>query len=330
MPKSANQKLKLLYLVKILREETDEEHVLNAQQLIERLEKYDILAERKSIYDDIARLQDFGLDIIQVRNRSNSGYYLGSREFELPELKLLVDVVQSSRFITIKKSRELIHKLEQFAGRGEAGKLQRQVYVSGRIKTENESIYYNVDFIHRAIQENRQIVFQYMEWNLERKLVPRRGGQKYVISPWALSWNEENYYLIGYDADAGKIKHYRVDKMGSITLGDEKRLGSEAFESFDIADYTNKTFGMYGGKEETVSLVLKDRLIGVVMDRFGREADIRKLNDGFFRVRVRVAVSGQFYGWLTGLGQDARLTGPEEIVSDYRDYLKEICGLYEE
>lgn len=330
MPKSPNQKLKLLYLIRILREETDEEHVLNAQQLIEHLEKYDVTAERKSIYDDIARLQDFGLDIIHVKSGEMNGYYLAEREFELAELKLLVDVVQASRFITQKKSRELIRKLEQFAGKGEAGKLQRQVYVSGRIKTENESIYYNVDFIHRAIQENCQIAFNYMEWNLDKKLVPRRNGQKYRISPWALSWNDENYYLIGYDAEACRIKHYRVDKMSSIMLVSEKRLGGEQFGSFDIAEYTNKTFGMYGGKEEIVTLKFQDRYIGVVMDRFGRDADVRKLDDGYFRVRVKVAVSEQFFGWLSGLGNGAKLIGPEWVTETYREYLCELLKLYEQ
>lgn len=246
MPKSSNQKLKLLYLLRILQKETDEEHYLNSQQLIERLEKYDISAERKSIYDDIARLTDFGYDIIHVKTKGGSGYYMGSREFELAELKLLVDVVQASRFITLRKSRELINKLEQFVSGKEAQQLQRQVYVAGRVKTDNESIYYNVDFIHRAIQENRQISFQYMEWTLDKKLVPRKGGARYVISPWALSWNDENYYLIGYDKEADLMKHYRVDKMGSIGLTREERQGSSVFENFDIAVYTNKTSGCTG------------------------------------------------------------------------------------
>ena len=330
MPKSSNQKLKLLYLLKILREETDEEHFLNSQQLIERLARWDISAERKSIYDDIARLMDFGYDIVHVKNKAGSGYYMGSREFELPELKLLVDVVQASRFITQRKSRELIQKLEQFVSAKEATQLQRQVYVAGRVKTENESIYYNVDFIHRAIQENRQISFQYMEWTLDRRLVPRKGGERYVISPWALSWNDENYYLIGYDAAADQLKHYRVDKMGSIQLTALEREGGSAFKSFDIAAYTNKTFGMYGGKEETVSLEFADRLIGVVIDRFGKETDIRRLAEGTFRIRVKVAVSGQFFGWLTGLGIQARLTAPPDVVEEYKEYLKKINKLYEE
>ena len=330
MPKSSNQKLKLLYLLKILREETDEEHFLNSQQLIDRLGQFDISAERKSIYDDIARLMDFGYDIVHVKNKGGSGYYLGNREFELPELKLLVDVVQASRFITLRKSRELIRKLEQFVSSKEALQLQRQVYVAGRVKTDNESIYYNVDFIHRAIQENRKISFQYMEWTLDKKLVPRKGGGRYIISPWALSWNDENYYLIGYDGEAGLMKHYRVDKMGTIQLTHEEREGGSAFGNFDIAAYTNKTFGMYGGREETVALVFSDRLIGVVMDRFGRDTDIRRLQEGTFRVRVKVAVSGQFFGWLTGLGTEARLAGPGNVVEEYGDYLKKIYDRYEE
>jgi predicted DNA-binding transcriptional regulator YafY len=168
-----------------------------------------------------------------------------------------------------------------------------------------------------------------MEWNLERKLAPRKDGSRYDISPWALSWNDENYYLIGYDAQAALIKHYRVDKMHAIRLSEEARQGGEAFQSFDIAAYTNKTFGMYGGKEETVTLIFSNRLIGVVIDRFGREADIRKVDDTHFRLRVKVAISGQFYGWLTGLGEDARISGPEEIVMDYLGYLKRLTAIYE-
>lgn len=186
------------------------------------LARWDISAERKSIYDDIARLMDFGYDIVHVKNKAGSGYYMGSREFELPELKLLVDVVQASRFITQRKSRELIQKLEQFVSAKEATQLQRQVYVAGRVKTENESIYYNVDFIHRAIQENRQISFQYMEWTLDRRLVPVESGERYVISPWARP-GDENYYLIGYDAAADQLKHYRVDKWVPPADGIGKR-----------------------------------------------------------------------------------------------------------
>lgn len=331
MPKSANQKLKLLYLVKILEEQSDEEHCLSAQALIEALAEYGISAERKSIYNDIAQLIDFGYDIVLVKAKTGGGYYLAGRDFELAELKLLVETVQASRFLTVNKSRELISKIEKLASKAQAGQLQRHVYVANRIKTANESIYYVVDDIHRAIQNNRQIAFQYLEWTLARELTPRRDGKAYQVSPWALTCKDENYYLIAHDSEEDKIKHFRVDKMAKIQiLEDKKREGAALFERFDIADYANKTFGMYGGREETVTLLFENNLIGVVMDRFGREAPIRKRDEGHFSVRVRVAVSGQFFGWLTGLGGGAKIMAPEDVKQAYLEQLRETLAGYEE
>ena len=192
------------------------------------------------------------------------------------------------------------------------------------------SIYYVVDDIHRAIQGNRQISFQYLEWNLNRELVPRRGGKPYLASPWALTCKDEYYYLIAHDSEEDKIKHFRVDKMAKIQVLDEKREGASLFERFDIADYANKTFGMYGGKEEVVTLLFENSLIGVVMDRFGREAAIRKRDEAHFSVRVRVAVSGQFFGWITGLGAGARIFAPESVADAYRQHLKKTLVGYEE
>lgn len=329
MARGSGQKLKILYLLKILTEETDERHVMGAAALLKRLLEYDIKAERKSVYDDIEQLRQFGYDIVYVKSRTQGGYYLGSREFELPELKLLVDAVSASRFMTVKKSRELITKLEKFAGREEARQLQRQVYVAGRIKTERENIYYNVDAIHRALQDQVQISFLYMEWGLDQKLHPKHGGKLYRISPWALLWSDENYYMIGYDGEASMIKHYRVDKMQDIACVDRKRLGEEAFAGFDPAAYANRTFGMYGGQTVEVNLVFENYLAGVVMDRFGKDTSMKPADPGHFAVRVKVAVSGQFFGWLSGLGNGVRLTGPGEVVKDYRDHLKKILSDYE-
>ena len=329
MAKSANQKLKLLYLLKILTEQSDEEHCMSAQALIDALGVYDVKAERKSIYDDIAQLIDFGYDIILVKAKSGGGYYLAGREFELAELKLLVETVQASRFLTLKKSRELIAKIEKLASKSEAGQLQRQVYVANRIKTANESIYYIVDDIHRAIQNNEQISFQYLEWNLEKELVPRKDGKIYRISPWALTCKDENYYLIAHENESDSIKHFRVDKMGHIqVLSGVAREGAELFERFDIAAYANKTFGMYGGREEIVTLEFENRFIGVVLDRFGKEVSIRKRDGEHFSVRVQVALSGQFYGWLTGLGAGAKIIAPTEVVEEYRNYLQDAMSQY--
>lgn len=331
MAKSVNQKMKLLYILKILTEKTDESHCLPAQEIITLLAGYGITAERKSIYDDIECLNHFGYDIVNVKSRRGGGYYLASREFELPELKLLVDAVQASRFITQKKSRELISKIEKLAGPYEGKQLQRQVFVAGRVKTENESIYYNVDRIHKAIQDNTPVTFLYLAWNVKKELVPRHEGKKYRISPWALTWQDENYYLNAYDDEEERIKHFRVDKMSNITqLPNEIRKGVEAFKEFDIAQYTNRTFGMFGGEPETVSLQLPEHMIGIIFDRFGKEIDLRRLTDGNVGVRVKAAVSGQFYGWLTGLGKDVLLLGPEHVKDGYVAFIKNIMNQYEQ
>lgn len=329
MAKSANQKLKLLYLIKILSEKTDENHCLSVKKLIEELLRYDITAERKSIYDDIDCLIRFGYDIVYVKAKTDGGYYLASREFELPELKLLTDAVQASRFITQKKSRELINKIEKFAGPYEAKKLQRQVFVSGRIKAENESIYYNVDEIHNAIQENMPITFVYLEWNIGKELKPRKDGALYQVSPLALTWKDENYYLIAFDNKEERIKHFRVDKMSNITgLAGQVRKGCEEFSKIDIAEYTNNTFGMFGGDTSVVTLLLPDNLIGIIIDRFGKEITVRKRENGYVSARIKVAVSGQFYGWLTGLGNKVTILSPDNVKNEYTSYLKGILTKY--
>lgn len=323
MAKSAGQKLKLLYIIKLLTENTDEDHPVSTADIIAYLESKGVRSERKSIYDDVEKLCEFGYDIIQVHSRLGGGYYLAGRDFELAELKLLVDAVQSSRFITTRKSRSLIKKLELLAGKHDAGKLQRQVYVAGRIKTENESIYYNIDNIHRAIQENKQIEFQYLDWNLKKELVPRIGSRKQV-SPWALIWREENYYLAACDRVDGILKHYRVDKMGQVKMLQDAREGMEQFAKTDPASYANQTFGMFSGEEDIVTLQFPNRLIGVVLDRFGRDADIRPVTDRVFRIRARVAVSGQFFGWLAGIGREAVVVGPASVKENYQRWLTDI------
>ena len=329
MPKTTNQKLKLLYLLKILNEKTNENHCLTTQELIDELALYDIRAERKSIYDDIECLNVFGYDVEYIKAKKGGGYYLAERDFELPELKLLVDAVQSSRFITQKKSRELIAKIEKLAGPYEGKRLQRQVYVVGRVKAENESIYYNIDRIHKAIQDNAPITFTYLKWNVKKELEPRRDGKRYEVSPWALTWKDENYYLTAYDNKQEQIKHFRVDKMSRIEqIPGESRKGVDAFSQIDIAEYTNRTFGMFGGETEVVTLKLPEELIGVILDRFGREADIRILPEKMVSVRVRVTVSMQLYGWITGLGGKVVITGPDDVREGYRKYLGEILKNY--
>ncbi len=323
MARTANQKSKLLYVLKILREQTDAQHPISMKALIERLEAEQITAERKGIYRDIAELTDFGYDI-RLKRGTDGGYYLAKREFELAELKLLVDAVQASRFLSTARSREMIHKIEKLASSQEASALQRQVYVANRVKTGNEEIYFNVDMIHRAMQENRQISFRYFEWTVKKEMHFKREGRRYQISPWALTVKDENYYMLGFDKEANLLKHYRVDKMTEPELEKEERLGARQYADIDIATYTNRTFGMFGGESKIVTIGCRERLIGVIMDRFGTDVPVREREDGYFTIRVNVAVSGQFFGWLAGLGQEAKLVGPEEVVEEYRQYLCEL------
>lgn len=241
MPKSSNQKLKLIYLMKILLERTDETHSITMPEIIDALAAYDISAERKSLYNDIENLRVYGLDVIGMQEDRTYSYHIGNRQFELAELKLLVDSVQSAKFITAKKSNELIKKIEGLASKYEASQLHRQVFVAGRVKTMNESIYYNVDRIHTAIAENSRITFQYFQWNVDKKMELRHEGALYEVSPWSLSWDDENYYLIAYDSNDEIIKHFRVDKMISIKLNGKVREGRQAFKSFDMAAYARKT-----------------------------------------------------------------------------------------
>lgn len=314
MPKSSNQKLKLMYLMKILLERTDETHSMSMSEIIDALEAYGVSAERKSIYNDLENLRHYGMDIIGIQEDRTYSYHIGSRQFELAELKLMVDSVQSAKFITVKKSNELIKKIEGLASKYEASQLHRQVFVAGRVKTMNESIYYNVDRIHTAIAQNSKITFQYFQWNVNKKMELRHNGERYEVSPWALSWDDENYYLIAYDGAKNTIKHFRVDKMLKIQSTGTAREGKQAFRSFDMAEYARKTFGMYAGVEERVHIECNNSLAGVMIDRFGKDISMIPLDDNRFVVNVDVAVSRQFLAWIIGLGDEAKITGPQSVI----------------
>ncbi|MBR0025591.1 MAG: WYL domain-containing protein [Clostridia bacterium] len=329
MARSPNQKLKILYLMQMLLEETDESHPLPMEQILANLAANGICAERKSIYDDIESLRLYGLDIRMTKSRP-SGYYVLSRRFELPELKLLVDSVQESQFITEKKTLQLIKKLESLCSRHEAYKMRRQVLVSGRIKHMNESIYYSVDAIHTGIAEDKKIRFRYFEYTPNKQKAYRHDGAYYCVSPFALTWNNENYYLIGYDGEAACIKHYRVDRMERISVTEEAREGKDAFSSHDMSVYTRRTFSMFGGEETRVDMEFENHLVGVVMDRFGKDAPLVKTDDTHFSVSAEVAVSPQFYAWIFGLGTGARITGPAQVVDGMKQMLKNVGGAYED
>ena len=290
MPKGTNQKFKLYRLAQIMMKKTDEEHYITMPEIKEALAEYDITADRKSLYNDLRDLEILGIEVEGEQDGNRYCYHVVNRPFELPELKLLVDAIQSSKFITEKKSNSLIKKLETMVSEYDAQKLQRQVYVSGRIKAMNESIYYTVDAIHNAISENKKIRFQYFQWNVKKEPQLRHGGAWYHISPWGLSWDDENYYLVGFDSEAGLIKHFRVDKMLRIALSNETREGREHFKKLDMADYARKSFGMFGGEEETVKLQVSNGLAGVIIDRFGKDVMMIPVDEDHFNVSVDVRV----------------------------------------
>ena len=315
MSRGTNQKFKFTYLMKIMLEKTDDEHSLTMPQIMEELEKYDVTAERKSIYTDFQDMTEkFGVEIIKEQIGRETYYHVGAREFELAEVKLLIDAIQSSKFITQTKSRELITKIKSFVSEHQAKQLQRQVYINDRVKTMNESVYYNVDDIHTAINQNKKIRFKYFKWDINTKLVPRHNGDWFIVSPWALTWDDENYYMVAFDDLDSKIKHYRVDKMMHISIEEEKRSGRDVFRNFDMAEYSKATFGMYQGQKAKVKIQFANYMCGVFIDRFGKDISFRPIDDEHSELHMDVNVSPQFFGWIFSLGKDVKVTGPSEVV----------------
>jgi len=315
MAKSPGQKLKLLYLRDILLTQTDERNKLTVKELIDKLTQYDIKVERKTIYHDIETLKQYGLDII-TEGLKEKAYYIGERDFELAELKLLADAVESSKFITEKKSLGLIKKLEGLASEHDAGRLRRQVFIRNRVKNMNESIYYSVDSLHEAILEGRKISFKYFDYNIEKKQIFRKDGALYIVSPVALTWNDENYYLIAHSGNIEGFKHFRVDRMASVKKLDGIR--SPDVKSFNIVEYSKKIFGMYGGEESKVKLRMNNKLAGAVIDRFGKDVIMIADGEEYFTVTVEVVISPIFFGWLFQFGDLCEVLSPQYLKEELK------------
>jgi len=325
MAKSEKQKLKLLYLLDYLNQNSDVDHPISTQEIIDHLQALDIRAERKSIYNDIACLQEYGADI-ELQKGRNGGYYVASRDFELPEIKLLVDAVQSSRFLTTKKSLDLISKLERLASRHEGGSLQRNVVVSGRVKNMDESIYYNVDAIHDAIAAGSQITFRYFEWGVDRKRHFR--DKDYTASPYALFWDNENYYLIAHSQRHG-LTHYRVDKMVNIAQTGKARYMGDEIKNLDLTSYGKNVFSMFGGKAIPVKIRFCKELAGVVVDRFGSDSMLIPDGEEHFTFTAPVTVSPAFLGWIAQFGDRAKILYPESVVLQQKELLEKALKQYE-
>lgn len=307
---------------------SDEKHPVSTARIIEELANNGISAERKSIYNDIEVLRLFGFDIIQLKGK-NGGYYIGERDFELPELKLLVDSIQSSKFITQDKTYRLIKKIEGLASIYDGQLLQRQVHVKNRVKSMNESIYYAVDVISDAITQNKKIRYKYFEYTVEKERRYRHGGAFYEVSPFALIWDDENYYMLAWDSSAQKMKHYRVDKMEKVSLTEAVREGTEEFEKTDMSAYSKTVFGMFGGNEQKVKLRFANHLVGAVLDRFGRDTIIIKDGDEHFTFTANVVVSQQFLAWVFGFGTEAEIISPDEVREEMKKQADAVAKLYE-
>jgi predicted DNA-binding transcriptional regulator YafY len=311
-------RLRLLYLMRILQEETDEAHPLSIPQIIGMLKGYGIHADRRAIYNDLEALRTYGLDIIYQKGKHHN-YYIGNRIFELPELKLLADIVQSSRFMTRKKSEQLIEKLQHLTSRHHAKELSRQVYIANRVKSPNEQIYYNVDVLHSAIGSGKQVAFQYQEYGLDKKLHLRRAGEAYHVSPYLLTWDYDNYYLIAWHTRYDGLAHFRVDKMSGIEITAENCRPME--RALDAAEYAKSTFGMFAGKQERVNIRFDVSLIGKVIDRFGDQVSMAQNDETSFTCAVEIAVSAPFFAWLFQFGDMARIVSPDWVKQEMHSLL---------
>lgn len=332
MAKNPNQKLKLLYIKDYLERCSDEEHSVSTADIIAYLDENGISAERKSIYDDIENLKAYGMDIVNTKGRQ-SGYCLASRDFEVPELKLLVDAVTAAKFLTKKKSEQIVGRIASLTSVHRAKELKRSFYVPSRVRAQNEKVFYNVDAIHSAISSGKMICFKYSEWKLaydgsRAELAPRRDGKTYEITPCELVWDDEYYYLIGYDGTDDIIKHFRVDKMEKATVSDKDRETAEKVTGFDVSEHVSGIYGMFGGREESVSVQFDNSLIGLVADRYGRDCSIRRCDENSFVLHTKAQISPQFFAFIFGCGDKARILSPQSVIDEYSQVIKGVAALY--
>lgn len=329
MEKSESKKLIPLYLQQLFLEKTDKTHYIRMPEILSFLESKGIFADRRTIYAAISLLNSIDFEIVGVQEKGGYKYHHPKRLFDTNELKYLIDSIATSKFLTEKKSRELINKVKTLGSNFDNQSLNRNVLLDKRIKSMNDKVFKNLDVIYAAIAANNQINFQYLHWNPQRKLVSKT-EKLYSVSPYAVSLTDDNYYLIAFDSNTNKLKHYRIDKMQSVKIIEYERAGKSLFKSFDIIDYSNKTFGMFSGKEETVTLEAANSLAGVFIDRFGEFAAIRPNfdNPDTFIVRISVYISPQFFAWIYGLGKDIKIISPKSVIDDFKTMTESILNNY--
>jgi len=317
MPMSSFQRTKLLHLQSILLDKTDEQNPLTTQEIISELATYDIHVERKTLYNDIEILRQYGLDIVTQKS-SVSYHFVANRQFELPELKLLVDAVQSSRFITEKKSEELIGKLSSLTSQAQAQSLKRQIHVTDRLKSINEQSYYSVDAIHAAVNDGKKVTFKYFDYDVHKKRVFRKDGAIYEVTPVTLCWDSDKYYLVAYNAEHNGLRNYRVDRMDNVTMLEEN---ADKFDrkKFSVAEHIKGMFGMFGGEVVRATLSFDNNFVNVVLDYFGKDVTITPRANGRFEVSVDVTASPVFLGWIFQFGGKAQILSPGSLVDAMRE-----------
>lgn len=316
---SESKKLIPVYLQQLFLEKTDKNHFIRMPEILSFLETKGIYADRRTIYSAISLLNTADFEIIGVQEKGGYKYHHPNRTFSTNELKFLIDSVAASKFLTERKSRELIEKIKSLSCMYSRESLNRNVLLGNRIKSMNDKVLKNLDIIYAAIGSNNKLIFEYVKWTPERKLVSMRKGQTYSASPFAVTLNDDNYYLIAYDDKYHNIRHYRIDKMQAINISPAAREGREYYKQFNIAEYKQKTFGMFSGKEESVKLQCSNSIAGVIIDRFGESAAIRPDFDNpkEFIARVTVNISPQFYAWLFALGTDVKILSPKSVIHDF-------------
>lgn len=321
------QKLKLLHLMRMLTEETDSECGLTMAQILERLEEVGISAERKSIYRDIEALRDFGLDV-RTYQRAPVEYAVEDRDFALPELLLLVDAVQGSRFLTQRKSDSLVRGIKGLASARQRTLLDKRLHVDGRIKTQNESVFYSVDRIQEAIARRRRISFLYFKYDVSKNKRMQHGGDRYVETPVQLVYSDGYYYLVAFNEKHDGFANYRVDRMDDIVVLDESAQRNERIAGFDAQELEGRAFGMYSGEPVSATFLVDEEAMCSVIDRFGRDVHSVPVAEGMARVSAVVMKSPVFFGWLAQFGDRVRIEKPKRLACEYRDYLARIVGAY--
>ena len=318
-----NNNSRILYILKLLEEYTDEQHPMSITDIVEYLDKQEIKAHRRTIITDIESLKEFGIDIITIKSTQNK-YFIGNRNFELPEVKLLIDAVESSKLITQKKSSELIRKLTALASRNQANELNRHIYVDDRVKPENEEVYYTVDSIHNAINNNKQIEFKYYQYTGRKEKIYKNDGYVYNLSPYALIWSEDHYYVIGFSRKHNKISKFRVDRMAQTKITAMDSMSRP--ESFDVAEYAKSVFEMFDGETRTVELKCTNDLMDVIVDRFGESVNTTELGSNCFKAIVDISISPTFYGWVFGFGNKMSILAPIDVKNEYMAMARSVVG----